>query len=299
MKILECVPNFSEGRDERIIAAIREAACSSPEAKLLDVCTDADHNRTVLTIIGNPGPLVRCTLAACSEAARLIDMRLHRGVHPRIGAVDVVPFVPLKGSGMDDAVQAAREFGKMFAEENGIPVYFYGRAALEACRRELPDIRKGGYEAIMTKLGDECWKPDAGPCAFNPKSGATAVGAREALIAFNVNLDTGNLSVASGIASSIRESNGGLPCVRAIGVPLKSRGIVQVSMNLLNFRVTSPLRAYEAVKSGAAELGCKVLESELVGLIPEAALANGGPEQIQLKDFSEDRILERHMEAYT
>lgn len=297
-KILECVPNFSEGKDERVISSIKKAAASVPQARLLDVCIDRDHNRTVLTMIGEPPALLQGALAACSEAARLIDMSSHRGVHPRIGAVDVVPFVPLKGAVMADAVAAAREFGRLFAAANGIPVYFYGEASPASCRRELPDIRRGGYEGLRGRLSDPCQGPDAGPATFNPRCGATAVGAREALIAFNVNLASGDLRVASDIASSIREANGGLPCVRAIGVPLASRGIVQVSMNLLNYRVTSPLRAFQAVKENAARRGCAVLESELIGLIPEAALENGGPEELLLRDFDESRILERHIEDY-
>ncbi|MEN6465251.1 MAG: glutamate formimidoyltransferase [Syntrophaceae bacterium] len=296
MKVLECVPNFSEGRDTETISRLQRAASSVRGAKLLDTCTDADHNRTVLTIIGEPPALLESVLAACSEAVRLIDMRRHKGVHPRIGAVDVVPFVPLHGAEMNDAVRAAHEFGKMFSAANNVPVYFYGEAALDPCRRQLPDLRRGGYEGIKAKLCDPCWKPDCGACELNERSGATAVGAREALIAFNVNLDTGDLSIASDIARTIREANGGLPCVRAIGVPLKSRGIVQVSMNLLNYKVTSPVQAFLAVKELASRSGCSVLESELVGLVPEAALDQARAEQIKLKDFSAERILERRLD---
>jgi glutamate formiminotransferase len=197
---------------------------------------------------------------------------------------------------MADAVNAAHEFGKRFSAANGVPVYFYGEAALDPCRRHLPDLRRGGYEGIRAKLSDPCWKPDCGPCELNERSGATAVGAREALVAFNVNLDTGDLSIAAEIARTIREANGGLPCLRAIGVPLKSRGIVQVSMNLLNYKVTSPARAFEAVEELAARRGCAVLESELVGLAPEAALDRALAERIRLRDFSEERILERRLE---
>lgn len=297
MKVLECVPNFSEGRDEQTISRLKQAASSFPGVKLLDTCMDADHNRTVLTIIGDYPALLKSALAACSEAVRLIDMRAHRGVHPRIGAVDVVPFIPLHGAEMADAVRAAHEFGKTFSEANNIPVYFYGAAALDPCRRELPDVRRGGYEGIKAKLGDPCWKPDFGPCEFNERSGATAVGAREALIAFNVNLDTGDLSIASAIARTIRTANGGLPCLRAIGVPLKSRGIVQVSMNLLNYKVTSPVQAFLAVKEMASRMGCSILESELVGLVPESALDRGLAEQIKLKDFSDERILEKCLDT--
>ncbi len=295
MKVLECVPNFSEGRETETISRLQMAASSVPNAKLLDTCKDADHNRTVLTIIGEPPALLESVLAACAEAVRLIDMRKHKGVHPRIGAVDVVPFIPLRGADMQDAVRSAHEFGKRFSAANNVPVYFYGGAALDPCRRQLPDLRRGGYEALKEKLCDACWKPDCGPCELNEKSGATAVGAREALIAFNVNLDTGDLSIAADIARTVREANGGLPCVRAIGVPLKSRGIVQVSMNLLNYKVTSPARAFLAVKDLAAGKGCSVLESELIGLVPEAALDKGLAEQIKLRDFGDERILEKRL----
>lgn len=296
MKVLECVPNFSEGRDKQIITRLEQAASSVHGAKLLDTCMDADHNRTVLTIIGEPPSLLKSVLAACTEAVRLIDMRAHKGVHPRIGAVDVVPFIPLHGADMADAVRAAHGFGRLFSKAGKVPVYFYGEAALDPCRRELPDLRRGGYEGIKAKLEDPCWKPDCGGCEMNERSGAAAVGAREALIAFNVNLDTGDLSIAADISKRIRTANGGLPCLRAIGVPLKSRGIVQVSMNLLNYKVTSPVRAFQAVKELASKKGCSVLESELVGLAPEAALDKNIAAQIKLRDFSEDCILERRLD---
>jgi len=296
MKVLECVPNFSEGRDTHIINRLNQAASSVNGAKLLDTCADADHNRTVLTIIGEYTALLKSIMAACSEAVKLIDMRKHKGVHPRIGAVDVVPFIPLHGAAMADAVKAAREFGKLFSEANNVPVFLYGEAALDSCRRELPDLRRGGYEGIKEKLCDPCWKPDYGACELNEHSGATAVGAREALVAFNINLDTGDLSIATEIARTIRTANGGLPCLRAIGVPLESRGVVQVSMNLLNYKVTSPVQAFLAVKELASRKGCPVLESELVGLVPEAALNQDIAHQIKLKDFSEERILERRLD---
>lgn len=296
MKVLECVPNFSEGRDRQIISRLEKAASSVPGAKLLNTCADTDHNRTVLTIIGEYPALLKSVMAACSEAIRLIDMRKHKGVHPRLGAVDVVPFIPLHGSRMADAVRAAHEFGKRFSEENNVPVYFYGEAALDPRRRELPDLRRGGYEGVKAKLCDPLWKPDCGNCDLNERSGATVVGAREALIAFNVNLDTGDLSIATDIAKTIRAAGGGLPCLRAIGVPLKSRGIVQVSMNLVNYKVTSPARAFQVVKELASRKGCSVLESELVGLAPEAALNKDIAQQIKLKDFSDERILERQLD---
>lgn len=295
MKIIECIPNVSEGRNRRTIDAVAEGISRSPGVKLLDVCADPDHNRSVFTFIGGPGDIVRAALTGLSAALERIDMREHGGVHPRIGAVDVVPFVPLRGAAMDDAVEAARRFGRAFGEQNGVPVYFYGAAALQPQRRELPDLRRGGYEGLKRRMEDRLWTPDAGPAAFRPKSGATAVGARQPLIAFNVNLRTDDLDAAREIARNVRFSTGGLKHVRAIGVPLNSRNIVQVSMNLTDFRETSVRSAFNAVREEASKRGVEILESELVGLIPEAALEGLSPETLRLANFREECILERHL----
>lgn len=295
MKILECVPNFSEGRDRDKIESIAGALQSVSGVRLLDICTDADHNRTVLTFIGAPEDIERGAAAACDKALEVIDMREQQGVHPRIGAVDVVPFIPLRNAVMADAVETARRFGRAFAERNGLPVYFYGEAALVEERRELPHIRKGGYEALEKRMKDPKWAPDAGPHALNERSGATAVGARDFLIAFNINLASPDLEAARKIAETIRYSSGGMKHVKAIGVPLKSRQIVQVSMNLTNFRETPVKAVFDRVKSEAARYAVHVLESELIGLIPEEALTNVTPQYLMLRDFSEDRIIERHL----
>jgi glutamate formiminotransferase len=295
MKIIECVPNVSEGRDQQKIDAIAEKISRTPGVKLLDVCVDRDHHRSVFTFIGLPEDVVRAALTALTGALDGIDMREHRGVHPRIGAVDVVPFVPLKGAVMNDAVEAAHRFGYAFGEKNGVPVYFYGEAALIPRRRELPDIRRGGYEGLKARMEDPQWKPDAGPAAFHPKSGATAVGARQPLIAFNVNLKTDDLGAAREIARKVRFSSGGLRHVKAIGVPLKSRNIVQVSMNLTNFRETSVCAVFDAVKEEASKRGVAILESELVGLIPEAALEGVSADDLRLSDFREECIIETHL----
>jgi len=295
MKIIECVPNVSEGRNRQTIDAVAGVMSRTPGVKLLDVCTDGDHHRSVFTFIGEPADVVEAALNGLSAALERIDMRNHRGVHPRIGAVDVVPFVPLKGAAMTDAVEAARRFGYAFAERNGVPVYFYGEAALSPRRRELPDIRRGGYEGLRERMRDPLWKPDAGPAAFRPESGATAVGARPPLIAFNVNLKTNNLGTARDIARNVRHSSGGLRHVKAIGVPLESRAIVQVSMNLTDFRETSVRTAFNAVKDEAAKRGVEILESELVGLIPEAALEGLSAADLKLKDFRAECVLEKHL----
>ncbi len=295
MKIIECVPNISEGRDKKKIDSIVASLAAIGGVKLLDVCIDADHNRTVLTFVGTPENIVKGAEAACNRAVELIDMRQHRGVHPRIGAVDVVPFVPLKGAVMKDAVDAAHRFGHIFGKKNKIPVFFYGEAAINRRRKELPDLRKGGYEGLKKRFDDPLWIPDAGPASFNPWGGATAVGAREPLIAFNINLASDDLNAAKKIAQSIRQSNGGMPYVRAMGVPLTSRNIVQVSMNLTNYKVT-PLRAvFDAVKKEASRNGISILESELVGLIPEDALEGISAEYLQLSNFCAECIIETHL----
>ncbi len=295
MKILECVPNFSEGQDKRKIDAIASALQKVDGVRLLDICTDPDHNRTVFTFIGSPEDIERGAAAACDKALEVIDMREQQGVHPRIGAADVVPFIPLKNAVMADAVEVAHRFGRAFAERNGLPVYFYGEAALIEERRELPHIRKGGYEALEKRMEDHRWVPDAGPRILNERSGATAVGARDFLVAYNINLVSSDLGVARKIAEIIRFSSGGMKHVKAIGVPLKSRQIVQVSMNLTNFRETSVKEVFDRVKFEAVRCGVQVLESELIGLIPEEALKDVTPQYLMLRDFSEDRIIERHL----
>jgi len=295
VKIIECVPNISEGRDKKKIDRIVAALTKVEGARLLDVCIDPDHNRTVLTFIGRLEDVERGAAAVCDRALDLIDMRQHEGVHPRIGAVDVVPFVPLKGASMKNAVDVAHRFGRAFGERNKIPVYFYGEAALDPQRRELPNVRKGEYEALRTHFEDSRWIPDAGPARFNPRGGAAAVGAREPLIAFNINLATHDVHAAKEIASSIRESDGGLPYLRAMGVALKSRDIVQVSMNLTNYKVTSLKKVFDTVKEKAASNGIHIVESELVGLLPEEALENVSAEYLQLTKFCAECIIETHL----
>ncbi len=295
MKIIECVPNISEGRDRKKIDRIAAALSSVEGVRLLDVCVDADHNRSVLTFIGEPEDVLKGAAAACEKALDLIDMRKHNGVHPRIGAVDVVPFVPLKGATMKDAVDLAHRFGRAFGKKRRIPVYFYGEASLDPKRRELSDVRRGEYEALKTRFDDPLWIPDAGPARFDPRSGAVACGAREPLIAYNINLATDNLQVAKDIACSIRQSSGGLQYVKAIGVPLASRNIVQVSMNLTNYKVTSPRTVFDVVKEQAASHGVSILESELVGLIPEEALEGVPAEYLQLSNFCAECIIETHL----
>jgi len=295
MKIIECVPNFSEGRHRDKVEDMVAALLAVPGVSLLNACLDADHNRSVVTFIGTPDAVLAGALAICSKACEIIDMRQHRGEHPRIGAVDVVPFVPLAGAAMADAVDIAHRFGRTFAERNRVPVYFYGEAALDARRKNLADIRRGGYERLHEKMREADWRPDAGGITFNERSGTTAVGARMPLIAFNVNLKTSDRDIARAIAGAIRESGGGLPHVKALGIYLESRNLAQVSMNLTDFRITSPRKVFDLIREKARALNTDILESELIGLIPLEALKDTSPEYLMITGFTEERILENHM----
>jgi len=297
MKVLECVPNFSEGRDpekvERIVAALKTVHGIS----LLNYCLDQDHNRAVLTFIGEPEAVLAGALAACQEACEIIDMRLHKGEHPRIGAVDVVPFIPLVGAGMADAVGIAHRFGRAFGEKNHASVYFYGEAALDGRRKNLADIRRGGYDRLREKMKEPEWRPDMGSSIFNERTGATAVGARMPLIAFNINLKTSDKNIARTIAGAVRESGGGLPHVKAIGVYLRSRDLAQVSMNLTDYKITSIKTVFNLVREKARLLGTDILESELIGLVPKEALEGTTPEYLMIGGFTSERILETHLSS--
>jgi glutamate formiminotransferase len=294
MKIIECIPNFSEGKNGDKIQKIVAAVSKTDGVKVLDFTMDRDHDRSVITFIGRPEDVLRGANAACEKALELIDMRTQCGVHPCIGAVDVVPFVPLKGATMADAVAIAHRFGLAFGEKHHIPVFFYGEASLHPERKLLSAIRRGQYEGLEEKLRDPSWKPDAGPVHFNPKCGATSVGARKPLIAFNMNLETKNLAVAREIAKEIRESSGGLKNVQAIGIPLESREIVQVSMNLTDYKITSVKTVFDAVRDKAKVSGIEVLESELIGLIPREAIEDTTAEYLKLAGFGPEKILENH-----
>lgn len=269
--IVECVPNVSEGRDASVIGALRQAV-EENDAELLDVHSDVDHHRSVFTYLGALDVVERATLALARAAVRLIDLTRHAGAHPRIGAVDVVPFVPLRGTTMPEAVALARRVGHTFAAESGVPVFFYGEAASRPDRRELPEVRRGGFERLAERMRDAEWRPDAGPSAPHPTAGATAVGARRPLIAFNAVLDTADLGKATLIARAIRESSGGLPAVRAMGVHLASRNLAQVSMNLLDHRRTPARLVGERIEAEARRLGIAIREYELVGCAPADAL---------------------------
>ncbi len=299
MKIIECVPNFSEGRNQDIIAAIADVFISFAEIRLIDFSGDTDHNRSVFTILGKPKDVFDATLAAAGKAIELIDMRAQMGVHPRLGAVDVVPFVPLLDAGMEEAVRLAYFFGRQFFQKFGVPVYFYGEAAMIPRRKILANVRRGGYEALPDKIADPLESPDIGGRRFDARTGATAVGARAPLVAYNINLNCSDLIIAKKIASCIREKNGGLKHLQAIGVELKSRGLVQVSMNLTNCGETPLKMVYDLVKSLADDQGIEILESELIGLAPQCAFAGTTPEALKMTGFGHERLLEAHLSEFT
>jgi glutamate formiminotransferase len=289
--VLECVPNVSEGRDSAVIADLA-AAVRGVGATLMDVHSDPDHHRTVLSFLGTPAAVEAAVLALARVALAAIDMRRHQGVHPRLGALDVVPIVPLRGATMAEAVALAHRVGARLAERHALPVYFYGQAARRPDRRRLPDARRGGYEALAERLGTPAGVPDEGPARFDPRAGGVLVGARDVLVAFNVWLDSGDLAVAQATARAVRESSGGLPAVQALGLALPSRGLVQVAMNLLDYRRTPIPAAFDAVRREAARCGVGIRRAELVGVAPAAAFAGRSPESVGLTDVTAERLLE-------
>ena len=295
MHLLECVPNVSEGRRPEVIARLAAAAASGSGVRLLDVSSDLDHNRTVLTLAGSPEGLHSSLLSLYEAALADVDLRSHSGVHPRIGAVDVTPFVPLGDTPMEVAVEAAERLGEAVAERFSLPVYLYENAARSPERRALAAIRRGQFEGFPEKIADPAWHPDFGPARVHPAAGVTVIGARFFLIAVNAVLDTADLGVARAVARKVRESGGGLPAVRALGLYLPSRGRTQVSMNLVDFRRTPVLRALDEVRREAAQLGARVVETELIGLIPEEAVLGVAREALQLPELPAGRVLERKL----
>jgi glutamate formiminotransferase len=295
MKILECVPNFSEGRDESKVGQIVEEVRKTPGVKLLDYFSDPDHNRTVVTFLGEPAAVKEAALRASLKALEIIDMRAHRGGHPRLGAVDVVPFVPVRGMDMSEAAYLSQEMGRELGEAGQLPVYFYAEAATDPKRKKLADIRKGEYEGLKEKLATPGWGPDAGLSVFNPRSGAAVVGARMPLIAFNVNLRPPKLDQARLIARKIRESSGGIPSVQAIGLELKEKGMVQVSMNLTDYRRASISTVVEAIRRETAGKGLEIAECEVVGLVPMEALVDVVREYLKMPELDMKQIIETHL----
>jgi glutamate formiminotransferase len=296
MPLIESVPNFSEGRRQDVIEAIVGSVRKSGPVRVLDLSSDPDHNRTVLTLAGEPADVVTGLLALVAACVERIDLRQHKGHHPRMGAVDVIPLVPVRDVAMEECVRLARNLAESIAARHSLPVYLYEEAATAAHRRDLAAIRKGEFEGFPAKMKDPAWRPDFGPERVHPTAGCVAVGAREFLIAFNINLTTPDLEVARKVAQAIRHSSGGLRYVKAMGVMLEDRRQAQVSINMTDFRRTPLHRVFEMVRTEAARWGAGIAGSEIVGLVPQEALLQVAEFYLRIEDFDSRRVLERRIE---
>lgn len=295
-KIVECVPNFSEGRKKKVIQAIFEPVKKFKGVKLLDIESDPDHNRCLGTLVGEPEVVFASVWAMIKKATKLIDMEKHKGEHPRIGATDVVPFIPVSGVSMEECVQLAKRLGKKVADELKIPVYLYEAAATRPDRVNLADVRKGEYEGLKSEIQTNPGrKPDFGPAKMHPTAGAVVIGARKFLIAYNVNLDSKDVQIVKDIAKLVREKDGGFPAVKALGFEIKDKGYVQISMNLCDFEKTNMDVVFRKIKEEAEKRGVKVLSSEIYGMVPKAALKGINSDELQLIDFKKDQILENRI----
>jgi len=291
-KIIECVPNFSEGRNpeniEKIVAPFR----GQKGVKLLDFQTDEDHNRMVVTVVGEPQALKAAVIEAMGCAIDLIDMRTHKGQHPRMGATDVVPFIPIKNIDMQAAVAFSKEVAKEVAQKHSLPIFLYEKSASRPERQNLANIRKGQFEGLGDKIEQPEWKPDFGPPKIHPSAGVTAIGARMPLVAYNVNLESSDIEIANEIAKKVRHISGGLRYCKGIGIELKDRGLVQVSMNMTDYTKTALYQAFELIKIEARRYGVNVIGSEIVGLVPMPALMDTAAYYLGLEDFSMEQVLE-------
>jgi glutamate formiminotransferase len=292
-QVIECVPNVSEGRRPEVVEALVAALRACAGVRVLDVQSDRDHNRSVLTLAGDESSLPPAVMALFEVALQHVDLRRHQGEHPRVGAVDVVPFIPIEGATVAGCVALAREVGRQVAERFGVPVFLYEEAATAPHRRNLEDIRRGQFEGLAEKLADPLWKPDFGPDQPHPAAGATVVGARMPLVAYNINLGTSDVEVAKRIARAIRHSTGGYRHVKAMGVMLEDRKVAQVSINMTDFKKTPLFRVFETVKSEAARYGVSVIGSEIVGLVPTEALLDAADFYLRLEGFRPDQLLEK------
>jgi glutamate formiminotransferase / 5-formyltetrahydrofolate cyclo-ligase len=293
--LIECVPNVSEGRRPEVVAAMAAAIRGVPGVRLLDHSSDPSHHRSVFTFVGDSAGVERAVLALFERAIADIDLRSHKGEHPRLGAVDVVPFIPIEGATMADCVALAKKVAAEVAARFGVPVYLYEDASSNPARKNLEDIRRGEFEGLAAKMASTEWTPDFGPRAPHPSAGASVIGARMPLIAYNINLATDRLDVAKKIAAAIRHSSGGFRYVKANGFKLEDRGIVQVSMNLTNYERTPIFRVFETVKREAQRYGVSILESEIVGLVPSAALNATAEFYLQIGGFKQEQILENKL----
>ena len=295
--VIECVANVSEGRRPEVVAAMADAIRAIAGVRLLDHSSDASHHRSVFTLAGDADGVERAVLALFERAVADIDLRTHRGEHPRLGAIDVVPFVPIEGVTMAECVALAKKVGAEVAARFQIPVYLYEEASANPARRNLEDIRRGEFEGLSAKMATAGWTPDFGPASPHPSAGAAVIGARMPLIAYNINLATDRLDVAKKIAAAIRHSSGGFRFVKAMCIKLEARGIVQVSMNLTNYEKTPIVRVFETVKREAERHGVSILESEIVGLVPSAALTAAAAFYLQIEGFSADQVLENKLRS--
>jgi glutamate formiminotransferase len=290
--LVECVPNVSEGRDRAVVARLAATIRAVADVRLAGVHTDPDHHRSVFTFLGAPAPVEAAALALAAEVVASVDMQRHQGSHPRIGALDVLPLVPLRGLSTAEAVTLAHRVGRAIGERHRLPVYYYGSAATRPARRSLPELRHGQYEGLLARLSSVDGEPDDGPARFDARAGAVLVGVRDVLVAFNVWLERDDLEAARAIARAVRESSGGLPGVQAMGVLLASRGVAQVALNLTDYRVTPIPVVYDRVCAEAARLGVGIRESELVGLAPRAAFAGRAPATVGLAVFADGQLLD-------
>jgi len=295
LKILECVPNISEGRDAAVVQACCDAVRSVAGVTLMDYSSDENHNRSVLSFLGAPEAVVEAAVRLAKVAAERIDLRVHKGEHPRMGAVDVIPFIPLRGMDTAEAVAYSRQAAERIWAETGMSVYYYEDSATAEHRRNLADVRRGQFEGLAEKTKLPEWQPDVGQ-GYHPSAGAVAVGARFPLIAFNVNLSTDDVAIADRIARTVRASGGGLACVKALGIKLHSRNVAQVSMNLTNYTVTPIYRVVELIRAEAKRWGVSIIGTELIGLTPMQALADSAAYYLQLEEYDFDRqVLENYL----
>lgn len=291
-RIMECVPNFSEGRDKAKVEKIADAFRGKEGVKLLDYSSDADHNRSVITVVGEPEALKTAVIDAVGRAVKLIDLTQHSGQHPRMGAVDVVPFIPIRNVTMEEAVVLSKEVAQAVGEQFQLPVFLYEKSATAIHRENLATVRKGEFEGLQEKMLLPEWVPDFGPYAPHPTAGAVAIGARMPLVAYNVNLGTDNLEIATAIAKKVRFVGGGLRYCKAMGVTLEERGITQVSMNLTDYTKTAIYRAHELVRIEAQRYGVSVVGAEVIGLVPMEALVDAATYYLGLENFSMSQVLE-------
>ncbi|MET0017187.1 glutamate formimidoyltransferase [Oscillibacter sp.] len=294
-QIMECIPNFSEGRDLEKVEKIAGTFRAKEQVKLLDYSTDKDHNRCVITAVGEPEALRDAVIEAVGTATALIDMTKHDGQHPRMGATDVVPFVPVRNCTLEDADRIAKETAAAIADRYGVPVFLYEKSATASHRENLANIRKGQFEGMAEKMKKPMWRPDFGPDTIHPTAGVTAVGARMPLVAFNINLNTSDLRIADEIAHRIRYINGGFRFVKSMGVMLEDRNLAQVSINMTDYTKTSLYRVFETVKMEAQRWGVNVVGSEIIGLTPMAALVDCAEYYLRIENFRMDQILETRL----